>query len=461
MASGKGGMRSGPAANKQWKLAFDQLEKGNIVEGVRTMAKERANWLSRPEHLVRAARHYEGAAQILIRHAVITAREFIEVEGSSPVPMGCWVIAECPARLDLSGGWSDTPPITYEHGGAVITLGIRVDDKKPIGAKVRRIPGKHLILHIGSGSTETVLTLEDYNDLADYNQPHAPGALLKAAFYCADVIKWDTNTTLESQLDSKYGGGFEMVVWSNLPHGSGLGTSSILAGAILAALWTTTGKQFKLKDLIHAVLHLEQMLTTGGGWQDQIGGLVGGLALGKSNVGLPLFVEFNRLIVTDALISNLNKQLVLVYTGKTRLARDLLQNVIRQWYARLPGIMSTQDDLVKNAYDCAKAIEDADLDTVGKCFNLYWEQKKCMAPGCEPAVVASMRKALEPYTLGMSMAGAGGGGFLYILLKPEYTINILPDVLSQVSGAPDISIHTAEVDTDGLTVRCEDRAGDT
>ena len=132
------------------------------------MAKERENWLNRPEHLVRAARHYEGGAQILIRHAVITARKFIDVEEGTPAPMGCWVIAECPARLDLSGGWSDTPPITYEHGGAVVTLGIRVDNKKPIGAKVCRIPAKHLVLHVGSGSTETVLILKDFSDLADY-----------------------------------------------------------------------------------------------------------------------------------------------------------------------------------------------------------------------------------------------------------------------------------------------------
>jgi len=39
------------------------------------MAAERHNWLAKPAHLVRAARHYEGAAQILIRHAVMSARQ--------------------------------------------------------------------------------------------------------------------------------------------------------------------------------------------------------------------------------------------------------------------------------------------------------------------------------------------------------------------------------------------------
>ena len=40
---------------------------------------------------------------------------------------GAWVTAECPARIDVAGGWSDTPPITYEHGGAVVDAAITVD----------------------------------------------------------------------------------------------------------------------------------------------------------------------------------------------------------------------------------------------------------------------------------------------------------------------------------------------
>ncbi len=48
-----------------------------------------------------------------------------------------WVTAECPARLDLAGGWSDTPPICYEHGGAVCNVAIRVNGFRPIGARVR------------------------------------------------------------------------------------------------------------------------------------------------------------------------------------------------------------------------------------------------------------------------------------------------------------------------------------
>lgn len=58
-----------------------------------------------------------------------------------------------------------------------------------------------------------------------------------------------------------------------------------------------------------------------------------------------------------------------------------------------------------------------DLAFLGKCMNRYWLQKKSMAPGCEPLAVQRMMETLQPYVYGQSLAGAGGGGFLYILTK--------------------------------------------
>ena len=119
MANGCGGMRSGPSHNLQWKEAFDFLENGEISKGISALAVERSKWLQSPEDLIRAARHYDGASQILVKQAVMTGKRFIRIQDGQAVPTGTWVIAECPARVDLSGAWSDTPPITYEHGGEV------------------------------------------------------------------------------------------------------------------------------------------------------------------------------------------------------------------------------------------------------------------------------------------------------------------------------------------------------
>ena len=83
------------------------------------------------------------------------------------------------------------------------------------------------------------------------------GALLKAAFVCADIVDLKSSVSLERQLKNKYSSGFELHTWSTLPHGSGLGTSSILSGVVMAVLWRLSGKAYDMSCVIHSVsLHL-------------------------------------------------------------------------------------------------------------------------------------------------------------------------------------------------------------
>uniref|UniRef100_A0A670KG69 Fucose kinase n=1 Tax=Podarcis muralis TaxID=64176 RepID=A0A670KG69_PODMU len=387
LAKGEGGLRSGPAANAAWAQAFQHLEKGDIPEGVKELAKERKKWLDRPVLLVRAARHYEGAEQILVRQAVMSSCQFISLRLATLPPMGRWLRAACPARIDLSGGWSDTPPITYEHGGAVVDLAVLVDGHRPIGAQARRIAEPELRLVSRSGRLEGEMVVElvcrDLEDLRDYCQPHAPGALLKAALICTHIVDLASQNSLREQLMEHFGGGFELCTWSRLPHGSGLGTSSILAGAVMASLYQASGHSTSVESLIHAVLHLEQVLTTGGGWQDQVGGLVPGLKIGRSKPQLPLKVEVEQIT----------------------------------------------------------------------CMNHYWLQKKNMAPGCEPLAVRRMMEVLQPHVYGQSMAGAGGGGFLYVLTKEPRNQEALQRILMETEGLGNFSIHTVEVDIAGFQIQ--------
>ncbi|CAG5122605.1 unnamed protein product [Candidula unifasciata] len=456
MAGTKGGLRSGPAGNVSWRKAFSYLEAGNFAQGVAAMAKEREKWMNRPDLLIRAARHYEGAAQILIRQAVMTAKQFFSSgEGTLPL-MNKWVQADCPARIDLSGGWSDTPPITYEHGGAVIMVGLLINEKRPIGARARRIKeGVLRFTVINEGSANTEVECRTLSDLEDYCQPHAPGSLLKAAFICVDLIDLHSATPLHQQLQDSFGCGFEVQSWSNLPHGSGMGTSSILAGAVLAAILTAAGKSFDTTGLIHAVLYLEQLLTTGGGWQDQVGGLVGGVRLGLSEAKLPLKVDVVDLNISKDYIEKFNERLVLIYTGKTRLARNLLQDVVRNWYARNPNIVSTEDSLVRLAQECSHAFMDGAFEIMGSCVSRYWEMKKLLAPGCESVTIAQIMAMLKPYMYGMSSAGAGGGGFIYGIMKEPNLHAFVREILEQQEDLEAV-VYDAVVDESGLTITVEE-----
>nr|XP_030719243.1 L-fucose kinase isoform X7 [Globicephala melas] len=236
-------------------------------------------------------------------------------------------------------------------------------------------------------------------------------------------------------------------------HLCGDRTSSILAGAALAALQRAAGRAVGTEALIHAVLHLEQVLTTGGGWQDQVGGLMPGIKVGRSRPQLPLKVEVEEITVPAGFVQKLNDHLLLVYTGKTRLARNLLQDVLRSWYARLPAVVQNAHNLVRHTEECAEAFRQGSLPLLGQCLTSYWEQKKLMAPGCEPLAVRHMMDVLAPHVHGQSLAGAGGGGFLYLLTKEPRQKEALEAVLAKTEGLGNYSIHLVEVDTQGLSLQ--------
>ena len=171
-----------------------------------------------PDGLIRGARHYESAAQILIRHATMTARQFISLTQPAPgslPPASTWFIAETAARIDLAGGWSDTPPITYEHGGAVVNAAITIDGARPIGAKVRRIERPVLVLVMDQQRLE----LTELEQLANYTQPQSPGALLKAAFCCCEIVSLESPLTLAEQLQQRFRGGALVRVPVTTEHG--------------------------------------------------------------------------------------------------------------------------------------------------------------------------------------------------------------------------------------------------
>jgi fucokinase len=151
------------------------------------------------------------------------------------------------------------------------------------------------------------------------------GALIKACFCAASLVTLSSQQSLADQLKERYDGGFEVHSSADVPYGSGLGTSSILAGVVMGAVLRAAGRTADVTSLVHAVMVVEQMLTCGGGWQDNVGGLAPGFKIARSKATLPIEVTYKVLDVSESMIEELNKSLVFVYTGKTRLAKNLLQ----------------------------------------------------------------------------------------------------------------------------------------
>jgi fucokinase len=77
--------------------------------------------------LILASRHYEAGAQRLIAKAVNMSSQFVTMTSVLSPPPGSWVLVTAPLRIDLAGGWTDTPPISFEQGGAVTNLAVSID----------------------------------------------------------------------------------------------------------------------------------------------------------------------------------------------------------------------------------------------------------------------------------------------------------------------------------------------
>ncbi|KAL9186619.1 hypothetical protein ACHAXT_005857 [Thalassiosira profunda] len=411
---------------------------------------------------------------------------------------GSYTRATAPARIDLAGGWSDTPPISYEFGGAVACLAVLVEGKRPLRASCRIVKGSSgitLCTETLNLSDETLInstevTIRTLGAMADFRNPKAECTLLKCALIYLglvsvhSIIDGDGSSSIQPFLKAfcqtdEDDVGLHITSQSLLPTGSGMGSSSILAGCIIAAIAKCVGIQLSgmnnhtpgatdINDstsLIHAVLMVEQLLTTGGGWQDNIGGLVGGLKLGSSEAhALPLQTQVQCYELPPALVEEMNQRLVLTFSGKPRLAKNILQNVLRRWARRSEEIKETVKRLVDGASNAIAAVREGDLDTLGEVMSQYWQLKVAMAgveSGVEPASVRSLLDLLssEGDIVGGTLCGAGGGGFLALLASKGKTATGIQATVEKAlrdgnaSGVDDsFSWHSCTVSEEGLIV---------
>eukprot|EP00731_Ephydatia_muelleri_P020640 Em0013g367a len=358
MAGEGGGIRAGPAANLSWQTAFQLLERGTT-------------------QLLQSFGCGKGQ---------LDNRVLLGFSGQEPHHKSLASLREGGSDLDQErGGYSQSLqlsalPVTFQrwpvghirrldgHSSPVLRVGVvwwspwldsrwRVpyqvccsEDPRVSSTSCRRVGGARGGSHREGSDAQTV-ECTTLSQRSDYSQPHAPAALLKAAFICAKIVEFPSSLSLEEQLSSKYGWGFMLQAISNLPQGS------------------ATPPEF---------------------------------------------------------LDKLSDHLLLVYTGKTRLARNLLQDVLRNWHSRDHRIVQNMTDLVNTAMEAAQAVEQGDLARMGKCMTSYQQQKLCMAQvfycgkcfGCpgytELSVFAVVRVNAQS---GCCFAGAGGGGFLLAIMK--------------------------------------------
>ena len=327
------------------------------------------------------------------------------------------VWARSPVRFDLAGAWTDTPPYTMRYGGKVINLAANLNGQPPIQVFCRRTSEPQVRIHsIDLGLTETVTELKA---IRDYRDPQSPFALPKAALCLLGIFDGDDSATLADHL-KKLGGGLEITLLCAVPKGSGLGTSSILGATIIIALARVFGINITTDELFLQVLDLEQMLTTGGGWQDQIGAMVGGLKCVESPAGLrpiPIIHQLDTALFEDP---HTHRCMTLFYTGITRLAKNILQDVVTSVNEATPAYLFTHDHLKELADRAREAIALRSLPKLARVLAGSWATNKLMHASTTNDEVEALLSATRPLWSGMKLYGAGGGGYaMFVSESPE------------------------------------------
>ena len=330
-----------------------------------------------------------------------------------------------PARIDIAGGWTDTPPYCLMEGGNVVNLAIELNGQPPLQVYVRPCQQPHVVLRsIDLGAMETVCT---YDELADFRHVGSPFSIPKAALALAGFLPGFSEErfdTLEHQLDD-FGCGIELTLLSAIPAGSGLGTSSILAATVLGALSDFCGLAWDKNQIGNRTLVLEQLLTTGGGWQDQFGGILQGVKLLQTERG------FNQNPVVRWLPTDLFTQPeyhachLLYYTGITRTAKTILAEIVRRMFLNQHTELALLREMKDHALDMYEAIQRADFNAMGRRVRTTWSQNCSIDSGTNPAEVQQITHLIDDLCLGYKLSGAGGGGYLYMVAKdPEAAVRI-------------------------------------
>ena len=341
-----------------------------------------------------------------------------------------------PVRIDLAGGWTDTPPYCLMEGGSVVNIAIELNGQPPLHTYVKPCREPHIVLRsIDLGAMEVIDT---YEQLAEYNKVGSPFSIPKAALALAGFLpdfSLESYPTLRTQLEA-FGCGIELTLLSAIPAGSGLGTSSILASTVLGAINDFCSLAWDKNEIGCRTLVLEQLLTTGGGWQDQFGGVLGGIKLLETQRGFdqnPLV----RWLPDDVYTQPEYQQChLLYYTGITRTAKKILAEIVRRMFLNHGGELRQLRAMKAHSQDMYEAIQRQDFREMGLLIRKTWQQNQLIDSGTNPDAVRRITNLVDDLCLGYKLPGAGGGGYLYMVAKdPEAAARIKQLLTTQQPNA--------------------------
>ena len=289
-----------------------------------------------------------------------------------------------PVRLDFSGGWTDVPPFSEKVGGAVVSAAIN----RYTYSTVKFLPYKKI-----------KLTSSDYNMVVEIDKHSS--------------LKYDGNLDLVKAAIKrlKLKTGLDLYIRSDAPPNTGMGTSASAAVCLIGTLNRMQNAKMTLHEIANLARQLElEELNIDGGRQDQFSAAFGGIN----------FMEFkdpqvllSPLRLSDSTICELEKQLVLCYTGISRLSGNIISKVMKQYIMGNTKTVDALYNLKRIAIDMKIALLNDDVDKFGILLSENWENQKKLHESVTNSTVDEIFKLAKKHgAIGGKALGAGGGGCL-------------------------------------------------
>jgi len=297
------------------------------------------------------------------------------------------IITRTPFRITLGGGGTDISSYYSKYGGFIFAAGIN----------------KYMFININRPIVDNLVRVKYSKSEIVTHRSELKHGIAREAMGMLGI---------EDAL--------EIVSMADVPAGTGLGSSSCYAVGLLNALHTLKREYISLEELAERACHLEiELLKSPIGKQDQYIAAFGGLTV--LDIKKDGTVHVRKANVTEAVIDDLNRNLLMFYTRTQRDANEILSEQTKGAQQEKKNVIESMHYIKEIGYKILEALETGNLSKVGVLFDQHWEYKKRISSKISnPRFNQIYQTAKETGALGGKISGAGGGGFFAFYVEENH-----------------------------------------
>jgi D-glycero-alpha-D-manno-heptose-7-phosphate kinase len=288
------------------------------------------------------------------------------------------IITRSPLRISLGGGGTDLPSYYQDHGGFVLAAAI----------------DKHVYITVHEPFADQIILKYSRMEVVG-KRDEVEHPILREALKLARID-----------------GRVEIASMSDIPAGTGLGSSGSFTTALLRALYELKHQSAQPGFLAEQACHIEMdVLREPVGKQDPYIAAFGGIT--AFTIHPDGKVDAARLQLSPETLSNLEDNLMLFFTGFTRSASGILRDQHERSSSNDQAMLDNLSFIKQLGYESKAALEAGKLHKFARLMNVHWDFKKQRSPNMTNSVIDDYYcLALKSGALGGKLIGAGGGGFL-------------------------------------------------